>query len=88
MQIPLAGSAQIDVVRAGKPQRLTIALEVAPNTGRDELVIKSRSPFQGAKVSNISPAVADELPCSTMRASLSIAARSADKASSFWLLLS
>ncbi len=58
---PLGGTAQIDIVRAGKPQRLTIALETAPNTGRDELVIKSRSPFQGAKVSNISPAVADEL---------------------------
>jgi Do/DeqQ family serine protease len=58
---PLGGTAQIDVVRGGKPQKLTIALETAPNTGRDEIVIKSRSPFQGAKVSNISPAVADEL---------------------------
>ena len=38
-----------------------IALETAPDTGRSEIVIKSRSPFQGAKVSNISPAVADEL---------------------------
>ena len=35
---PLGGSAQIDVVRAGKPQRLTIALETAPDTGRDEIV--------------------------------------------------
>lgn len=58
---PLGGTAQVDIVRAGKPQRLTIALETAPDTGRDEIVIKSRSPFQGAKVSNISPAVADEL---------------------------
>jgi Do/DeqQ family serine protease len=58
---PLGGTAQIDIVRAGKPQRLTIALETAPDSGRDEIVIKSRSPFQGAKVSNISPAVADEL---------------------------
>ncbi len=58
---PLGGTAQIDIVRAGRPQRLTIALETAPDTGRNEVVIKSRSPFQGAKVSNISPAVADEL---------------------------
>jgi S1-C subfamily serine protease len=58
---PLGGTAQIDIVRANRPQRLTIALETAPDTGRDEIVIKSRSPFQGAKVSNISPAVADEL---------------------------
>jgi Do/DeqQ family serine protease len=57
----LGGSAQIDIIRGGKPQKLTIALETAPNTGRDEITIKSRSPFQGAKVSNISPAVADEL---------------------------
>jgi S1-C subfamily serine protease len=38
-----------------------VALETAPDTGRDELVIKARSPFQGAKVANISPALADEL---------------------------
>ncbi|MGL5168593.1 MAG: DegQ family serine endoprotease [Afipia sp.] len=58
---PLGGTAQIDVQRAGKPVKLTIALETAPDTGRDEIVIKSRSPFQGAKVANISPALADEL---------------------------
>ncbi|MET0968186.1 MAG: DegQ family serine endoprotease [Tardiphaga sp.] len=57
----LGGTAQIDVQRAGKPVKLTIALETAPDTGRDEITISSRSPFQGAKVANISPAVADEL---------------------------
>lgn len=58
---PLGGTAQVDIVRAGKPQRLSVALEVAPDTGRDEIVIKAQSPFQGARVTNISPAVADEL---------------------------
>jgi Do/DeqQ family serine protease len=58
---PLGGTAQIDIVRAGKPQKVSVALEIAPDTGRDEIVIKTQSPFQGAKVSNISPAVADEL---------------------------
>ena len=58
---PLGGNAQIDLQRAGKPLKLTIALEAAPDTGRGELVLTSRSPFQGAKVSNISPAVADEM---------------------------
>ena len=58
---PIGGTAQIDVQRAGKPLKLTIALETAPDTGRSEIVLTSRSPFQGAKVSNISPAVADEL---------------------------
>jgi Do/DeqQ family serine protease len=58
---PLGGTAQLDIQRNGKPVKLTVPLETAPDTGRDELVIKSRSPFQGAKVANISPAVADEL---------------------------
>ena len=58
---PLGGTAQIDVQRSGKPVKLTVPLETAPDTGRSEMVISGRSPFQGAKVANISPAVADEL---------------------------
>ncbi len=58
---PLGGSSQIDVQRAGKPVKLTVALEAAPDVGRNEIVLTTRSPFQGAKVANISPAVADEL---------------------------
>jgi Do/DeqQ family serine protease len=57
----LGGTATLDVQRAGKPIKLTVPLEVAPDTGRDQIVLKSRSPFQGATVANISPAVADEL---------------------------
>jgi S1-C subfamily serine protease len=49
------------VQRAGKPVKLAVPLEAAPDTGRNEIVLTSRSPFQGAKVANISPAVADEL---------------------------
>jgi S1-C subfamily serine protease len=48
-------------VRAGKTVKLTVPLEVAPDIGRNEIVLTGRSPFQGAKVANISPAVADEL---------------------------
>jgi Do/DeqQ family serine protease len=58
---PLGGSSQIDVQRAGRPMKLTVPLETAPDTGRSEVVLTSRSPLQGAKVANISPAVADEL---------------------------
>jgi Do/DeqQ family serine protease len=58
---PLGGNAQVDVQRAGKQVKLTVPLETAPDTGRSEMVISGRSPFQGAKVANISPAVADEL---------------------------
>jgi Do/DeqQ family serine protease len=58
---PLGGTSQVDVQRGGKPVKLTVPLETAPDTGRNEIVLTSRSPFQGAKVANISPAVADEL---------------------------
>jgi Do/DeqQ family serine protease len=58
---PLGGTSQVDVQRAGKTVKLTVALEPAPEVGRDEIVLTSRSPFQGARIANISPAVADEL---------------------------
>ncbi|MEJ0076324.1 MAG: Do family serine endopeptidase [Alphaproteobacteria bacterium] len=58
---PIGGSAQIGIVRVGKEMTLKIALETAPETPRDEIVIRSRSPFMGMKVANISPALADEL---------------------------
>ncbi|MGY3690650.1 Do/DeqQ family serine protease [Bradyrhizobium sp. USDA 3240] len=58
---PLGGNAEIEVQRAGKPVKLTVPLETAPDTNRDEIVLTARSPFQGAKVANISPALADEL---------------------------
>ncbi|SDF72565.1 Do/DeqQ family serine protease [Bradyrhizobium brasilense] len=58
---PLGGNAEIEVQRAGKPVKLTIPLETAPDTNRDEIVLTARSPFQGARVANISPALADEL---------------------------
>jgi Do/DeqQ family serine protease len=58
---PLGGTAQVDVQRAGKPVKLTMPLETAPDSGRNEMTLTTRSPFQGAKISNISPAVADEL---------------------------
>jgi Do/DeqQ family serine protease len=58
---PIGGTAQVDIQRGGKPYRVSVALETAPDTGRDEITLTSRSPFQGAKVANISPAIADEL---------------------------
>src|SRR3954463_10930839 len=50
---PLGGAAQIDVLRAGKTVKLSVALDAAPETPRDELVIRARSPFMGMKVANI-----------------------------------
>lgn len=58
---PLGGAAQVEVLRGGRSMTLRVPLETAPDTGRDEIVLRGNSPFQGAKISNISPALADEL---------------------------
>jgi S1-C subfamily serine protease len=58
---PLGGTSQIDVQRSGKTVKLTLPLETAPDAGRNEITLSGRSPFQGAKVANISPAVAEEM---------------------------
>src|SRR3984893_9628932 len=58
---PVGGSARLGVMRGGKELAVNVALEAPPDTPHDELVIASPSPFQGAKVSNLSPALADDL---------------------------
>jgi Do/DeqQ family serine protease len=58
---PIGGTARIGILRSGKEMTLNVALQPLPDTPQDELVINSSSPFQGAKVSNLSPALADTL---------------------------
>lgn len=58
---PIGGTARLGIVRAGKELALNVALETVPDTPHEELVIESPSPFQGAKVSNLSPALAERL---------------------------
>ena len=58
---PLGGSAQLGIHRAGRELKLPVALQTAPESPRDEITIRSRSPFSGVKVANLSPALADEL---------------------------
>jgi Do/DeqQ family serine protease len=58
---PIGGSARLGIVRGGRELALNVALEAAPDTPHEELVIEAPSPFQGAKVSNLSPALADSL---------------------------
>jgi Do/DeqQ family serine protease len=57
----LGGQAQLGILRGGRESKVTVALETAPESPRDEIVIQSRSPFMGVKIANISPAVADEM---------------------------
>jgi S1-C subfamily serine protease len=58
---PLGGRAQVQVVRGGREMAVSLALQTAPDGPREELVITSPAPFMGAKVSNLSPALAEEL---------------------------
>jgi S1-C subfamily serine protease len=58
---PLGGRATLGIEREGRVSNATIQLEAAPDRPREEVVIRARSPFQGAKVANLSPALAEEL---------------------------
>jgi Do/DeqQ family serine protease len=58
---PLGGKVNLAVVRGGKESKIAVALETAPEAPRDEIVIQARSPFHGAKIANLSPALAEEL---------------------------
>ena len=56
------GEAEITFQRAAKARTVTLTLERPPETEpRDTRRIAGRSPFAGATVENLSPAVADEL---------------------------
>ncbi len=53
---------RLDVLRKGRPVTVTVALRAAPTPGKDDLrSLTGAHPFDGARVTNLSPAVADEL---------------------------
>jgi Do/DeqQ family serine protease len=58
---PLGGETKIGLIRQGKETVVSLPLQGLPDTPRDEVVIKGRSPFLGATVANLSPALADEM---------------------------
>jgi Do/DeqQ family serine protease len=57
----LGGTARLGVLRSGRDVSLNVPLEALPDAPLDELVIEAPSPFKGARVSNLSPALADSL---------------------------
>ena len=57
----IGGQAQLGLIRAGREMRIAITLQTAPESPRNEVLISARSPLLGAKVVNLSPAVAEEL---------------------------
>jgi len=58
---PLGGTAKVGLVRQGKEIAASVALQSLPDTPRNEVQIKGQSPFLGATVATLSPALADEL---------------------------
>ena len=72
---PLGGSTELAVERAGRPLKFPLKLEAAPETPpRETLVIHGLSPFDGAKVMNLSPAVVEELSLQGSRDGVVVAA--------------
>ena len=58
----IGSEALLNIIRNGREVSLTLPLLQAPETvPRDQQVIVGRSPFQGAQVANLSPAVAEEV---------------------------
>ena len=65
---PLGTSVPLVVRRGGKTADLTLKLVSAPETPpRETMTIKNDSPFAGATVVNLSPAVAEELSLNRLR---------------------
>ncbi len=58
----VGNNARIDLIRKGQPVTVTLSLLPAPKPGRDDVRnLAGRHPFDGARVSNILPGVADEM---------------------------
>ena len=54
--------AELQILRGGRQQTLSVALAAAPTPGRDDVRnLTGRHPLDGARVANILPGVADEL---------------------------
>jgi Do/DeqQ family serine protease len=59
---PLGGEAKLSVLREGKRIELPLHLTAAPESPpRDAVKIKTNSPFEGATLVNISPAVIEDM---------------------------
>ena len=57
-----SGEVELEVLRAGTRRKLSVPLRTAPeNPARDIRDLSGNNPLGGAKVANLSPAVADEL---------------------------
>ncbi len=58
---PLGGTAQIGIRRQGREMVVPVALQPIPNSPSEQVAIGGHSPFTGASVANLTPALADQL---------------------------
>jgi S1-C subfamily serine protease len=71
---PIGASATMTVQRNGRKVSLPLKLVAAPETpARETLTLSGRSPFSGATVVNLSPAVTEELSIEGFREGVVIA---------------
>jgi serine protease Do len=60
--LPIGATAQISVIRGGEPKTLSVKLAPPPDSpARDTSELAGRTPFTGATVANMNPALAEEL---------------------------
>jgi Do/DeqQ family serine protease len=58
----IGAKARLEVLREGKPVSVELPLGAAPKPGRDDIrTLSGAHPFDGARVANVGPAIADEL---------------------------
>ncbi len=58
---PVGGTAEVALLREGREMLVRVPLQPLPNTPLHEAKIAAASPFRGATVATLSPALADEL---------------------------
>ena len=58
----VGNTAKVDLLRKGRPVSVNVSLAAPPAAGRDDVRnLSGKHPFDGARVSNLLPGVADEL---------------------------
>ena len=57
----IGNRAQLDIVRDGRRTKVEVALRAAPTAGHDVRDLSGAHPFDGARVANMLPSIADEL---------------------------
>ena len=66
--LKVGGRAQLKLLRRGKPRTVSMALEAAPEVPpRNVTTFGGQQPLAGARVANMSPALAEELSLDPMR---------------------